>query len=440
MRTEDKLKNMLGDWKEFEIPEHIEREFDKVFLENDKILTIIGPRRAGKTYLCYQLIERLKDEVPEDNILYINFEDERLHPLEGDELTKLLDVYYELFDPEEGKKYFFLDEVQEMEHWEKWCRRIDEQEKDIKLILTGSTSKLLSKELSTSLRGRTLSWKVFPFSFREFLKTKDTDIDYEDRNIFYSTKKRSRMKALFNEYLRDGGFPEIVLEEEEVLKKKILQEYFSTIYYKDIIERFNVGNIPALEDFLKMRLDNFTGQMTLTRSRNNLKSIGHRVGKATLKKYLDHAEQVFFLFKLEAYSMSRKKRMRNPRKIYAVDTGLVNAVRFDFSEEYGPALENIVFIELKRRGKKVYYHKNDGECDFIIKEGRDIRSAIQVTKTLEGTRERELQGLEDAMEEYDLDEGLVLTENEKDDLVLDGKDIVVLPVWLWLLNHDLEVQ
>ncbi len=440
MRTEDKLKNMLGDWKEFEIPEHIEREFDKVFLENDKILTIIGPRRAGKTYLCYQLIERLKDEVPEDNIMYINFEDERLHPMKGDELTKLLDIYYELFDPEEGKKYFFLDEVQEMEHWEKWCRRIDEQEKDIKLILTGSTSKLLSKELSTSLRGRTLSWKVFPFSFREFLKTKDIDIDYEDRNIFYSTKKRSRMKALFNEYLRDGGFPEIVLEEEEVLKKKILQEYFSTIYYKDIIERFNVGNIPALEDFLKMRLDNFTGQMTLNRSRNNLKSIGHRVGKATLKKYLDHAEQVFFLFKLEAYSMSRKKRMRNPRKIYAVDTGLVNAVRFDFSEEYGPALENIVFIELKRRGKKVYYHKNDGECDFIIKEGRDIRSAIQVTKTLEGTRERELQGLEDAMEEYDLDEGLVLTENEKDDLVLDGKEIVVLPVWLWLLNHDLEVQ
>ncbi|MBS3781155.1 MAG: ATP-binding protein [Candidatus Thermoplasmatota archaeon] len=436
MRTEDKLKNILRDWKEFELPEHVKREFDKIFLENDKILTIIGPRRAGKTYLCYQLIEWLKDEVPEDNILYINFEDERLHPLEGDELTKLLDIYYELFSPEEGKKYFFLDEIQEMEHWEKWCRRIDEQEKDIKLILTGSTSKLLSKELSTSLRGRTLNWKVFPFSFKEFLKTKDIDIDYEDRNIFYSTKKRSRMKALFNEYLRDGGFPEIVLEEEEMLKKKTLQEYFSTIYYKDIIERFNVGNIPALEDFLKMRLDNFTGQMTLTQSRNNLKSIGHSVGKATLKKYLNHAEEVFFLFKLEAYSTSRKKRSRNPRKIYAIDTGLVNAVRFDFSEEYGPALENIVFIELKRREKDVYYHKNEDECDFIIKEGRDIKSAIQVTKTLEGTRERELQGLEDAMEEYDLEEGLVLTENEKDDLVLDGKEIYVLPVWLWLLSHD----
>ncbi|MBS3790953.1 MAG: ATP-binding protein [Candidatus Thermoplasmatota archaeon] len=434
MRTEDKLKNILKDWKEFELPEHVEREFDKVFLESDKILTVIGPRRAGKTYLCYQLIKRLKSNVPEDNILYINFEDERLHPLEGDELTKLLEIYYELFDPKEGKKYFFLDEIQEMEHWEKWCRRIDEQEKDIKLILTGSTSKLLSKELSTNLRGRTLSWKVFPFSFKEFLKTKD--IDYEDRNIFYSTKKRSRMKALFNEYLRDGGFPEIVLEEEEVLKKKILQEYFSTIYYKDIIERFNVGNIPALEDFLKMRLDNFTGQMTLTQSKNNLKSIGHRVGKATLKKYLNHAQEVFFLFKLEAYSMSRKKRIRNPRKIYAIDTGLVNAVRFDFSEEYGPALENIVFIELKRREKEVYYHKNDGECDFIIKEGRDIKSAIQVTKTLEGTRERELQGLKDAMEEYDLEEGLVLTENEKDNIVLDGREIDVLPVWLWLLSND----
>lgn len=433
MRTEEKLKNIVEDWRGFDIPDIVERDFDSPLLESDKILTITGPRRAGKTYLCYQLIESLKEYIDEDNILYINFEDERLHPLKGDELTKLLDIYYELSTPTENKKYFFLDEIQEMDHWEKWCRRIDEQEKDIKLIITGSSSKLLSKELSTRLRGRSLDWKVFPFSFREFLKTKDVKIDL--KNIIYSTKRRARMKAFFNEYLENGGFPEIILEEDERLKNRILQEYFSTIFYKDIIERFNIGNIPALEDFLKMRLDNFTCQMTLTRSRNNLKSIGHKVGKATLQKYLKYAEEVFFLFELEVYSESRKKRKVNPRKIYAIDTGLVNAVRFDFSEQYGKALENIVFIELKRREKEVYYNMNDSECDFIIKEGRYFTSAIQVTKTLEGTREREVQGLIDAMEEYGIEEGSILTENERETISFDDREIEVLPVWLWLLDH-----
>jgi len=432
MRTEEKLKNMLEDWKEFKIPDLVEREFDEAFLYNEKILTITGPRRAGKTFLCYQLIEKLRNEVPEDNIVYINFEDERLHPLKGDELSKLLEIYYEMFSPTEDRKYFFLDEIQVMEDWERWCRRIDEQEKNIKLIVTGSSSKVMPMELSTSLRGRSLNWKVFPFSFKEFLKAKEIELE-KDENIYYSTKKRSKIKGLFNEFLNYGGFPEIVLEEEEVLKKKTLQEYFSTIFYKDIIERFNVGNIPALEDFFKMRLDNFACKMTYTQSRKNLKSIGHKIGKATLKRYLTYAGNVFFLFELEKYVANRKKRKRASRKVYPIDTGLVNAVRFDFSQEYGRALESLVFIELKRREKELYYHENNGECDFIIKEGRDFKTAIQVTKTLEDTREREVRGLESAMKSHDIEKGLILTENEKESF--DG-DIEVMPVWLWLLKND----
>lgn len=433
MRTVEKLKNILADWKEFDIPDLVQRDFNDALLESEKILTITGPRRAGKTFLCYQLINKLRDEVPEDNIVYINFEDERLHPLTGDELTKLIEVYYELFSPSDGKKYFFLDEIQDMKGWERWCRRIDEQERDIKLSITGSSSKLLSEELSSKLSGRSLNWKVFPFSFREYLKTKEIQIDSEDE--FYSTKKRSKIKSHFNEYLKEGGFPEIVLQEDERIKNKTLQEYFSTIFYKDIIERYNVGNIPALEDFLKMRLDNFACKMTLTQSTNNLKSMGHKIGKATLKKYLNYAENVFFLFTLERYSANRKKRKRAPRKVYAIDTGLVNAVRFDFSEEYGRTLENVVFLELLRRGQEVYYDEKDGQCDFLIKSGRDFEHAIQVTKTLEDNREREIRGLEEAMETYDLKKGLILTENQKESI--EDEHIDVMPVWSWLLFNDL---
>lgn len=432
MRTEEKLRKILVDWKEFETPELIEREFDYDYLDSDKILTITGPRRAGKTYLCFQLHDRLLEQgINPDNILYINFEDERLHPLKGDELTKLLDIYYELFEPEQGKIYFFLDEIHEIPDWELWARRISEQKKKLKLILTGSSSKLLPKELSTKLRGRSLNKSVYPFSFKELVKLKGLKFDLD--KIAYS-KKKAEIKKLFNTYLRYGGFPEVVREENKQIKQEILRGYYSTIFERDLVERFGVNNIEALQDFLKIRMDNFARPMTYTKSRNNLKSLGHKVGKSTLKRYLSHANHVFLLFDLKKYSPKVKSQMRYPRKIYPIDTGLVNSIRFDFSEDRGRALETIVFLDLKRREKEVYYYRNKGECDFLVKEGQKITQAIQVTESLENNKEREIEGLIEAAEDHNLSEALILTEDRKDKIVKKNIEIEILPIWLWLLR------
>ena len=434
MDTKEKLKDLIVYWKEFETPEYMEREFNYSYLETDKVLTVTGSRRAGKTYLCFQMIDEL--EVPEDNILYLNFEDERLQPIQGDELTKLLETYRELYTPEKDERlYLFLDEVHTIPDWEKWVRRVSEREKDIKLIVTGSSSELLSEEVSTELRGRPLNKTVYPFSFTEYLEMKE--VEYELDKLPYSDQKPEVKKA-FNEYLKYGGFPELVKENDEQLKQGILQEYYSTIFRRDIVERYKVENIEGLKDFYKLRTDNFASKMTYSQSKNNLKSLGHNMSKNTVKKYLSYAKNSFLLFELERYTPKTKSRMRYPRKIYPIDTGLVNAVRFNFSENRGQALETTVFLQLKRQENgEIFYYEEDGECDFIIQEGNNVEKAVQVTESLsQNNRDREIDGMIEALENFDLEKGLILTEDSQETIEKQGKRIEIKPVWYWLLEQN----
>jgi len=435
MNTREKLKQLIIYWKEFEKPEYMERKFNKAYLESDKILTITGPRRSGKTHLCFQIMDEL--EIHEDNILYLNFEDERLQPLKGDELTKLLETYLELYTPKENEKlYLLLDEIHTIPGWEKWARRINEREKRIKLIITGSSSELLPQEVSTELRGRPINKTVYPFSFKEYLKIRD--INYELDKLPHSNQKPIIKKA-FNEYIEHGGFPEVVKEDNEQLKTEILQQYYSTIFQKDIVERHKVENTESLKDFYKMRIDNFASKMTYSKSKNNLKSLGHKISKNTVKKYLSYAKNSFLLFELQKYTPKTKNRMRYPRKIYPIDTGLVNAVRFNFSKNYGQSLETAVFLQLKRqqRTEEIFYHEEDGECDFIIQKADKITKAIQVTQKLNTeNQEREIKGLIEALEKFKLKKGLILTEDSKKTIKKQGKTIEVKPVWYWLLKQN----
>ena len=434
MDTKKKLKDLIVYWKEFETPEYMEREFNSSYVETDKVLTVTGSRRAGKTYLCFQMIDEL--DVPEDNILYLNFEDERLQPIKGDELTKLLETYRELYTPEDDEKlYLFLDEIHTIPGWEKWVRRISEREKDIKLVITGSSSELLPEEVSTELRGRPLNKTVYPFNFTEFLQMKG--VEYELDKLPHSDRKPEVKKA-FNEYLKYGGFPEVVKEDDEQLKQEILQEYYSTIFRRDIVERFSVENIEGLKDFYKLRIDNFASKMTYSQSKNNLKSLGHDMSKNTVKKYLSYAKNSFLLFELEKYTPKTKNRMQYPRKIYPIDTGLVNSVRFNFSENRGQALETLVFLQLKRQENgEIFYYEEDGECDFIVQEKTKIKKAIQVTESLsQNNREREVKGIIEALNNFNLEKGLILTEDSYDTIKEDGKTIEAKPVWHWLLETE----
>lgn len=433
METKEKIKKILTEWQEFKPPKLYERNFAPSLIEADEILSIIGARRTGKTYLCYQLIDALKGRVPKGNIVYVNFEDERLFPLKGDELEVLLDTYFELFHVDMNKKvYLFLDEIQNLNNWSKWARRITEQHKNIKLVLTGSSSKLFSREIATELRGRTISHTVYPLSFSEYTGARGFKINQIDKNRVLYSKDKISIKKLFNDYFKSGGFPAVM---GSFMPEELLKEYYKTMFYRDLIERYNIKNIKLLEDYLTLVIDQFACLYSISSTAKKLEEFGYSFSKNTLSNFSNYAQDIFLIFELKKFSYKVKEQLRLPKKVYAIDHALVNAVRFFMSENYGRILENIVFLELKRKGKELYYHSGYKECDFIVAEKNRIIQALQVSKSLASlkTRNRETEGLADAMNEYKLKEGLILTENEADTIKANGKTIKILPVWYWLL-------
>jgi predicted AAA+ superfamily ATPase len=433
METKEKVKKILTEWQEFKMPKLYERDFDLSFIQSDEILSIIGARRTGKTYLCYQIINSLKNSVPKDNIVYANFEDERLYPLKGNELEVFLDTYFELFHVDMNKKvYLFLDEIQNLGNWSKWARRVADQNKNIKLVLTGSSSKLFSKEIATELRGRTISHTVYPLSFSEYLRARDFKIHEIDKNKVLYSKNRIAIKKLFNDYFQSGGFPAVI---SSSMPEELLKEYYKTMFYRDLIERYGIKNIKLLEDYLTLVIDQFASLYSISSTAKKLEEFGYSFSKNTLSNFSNYASDIFLIFELRKFSYKVKEQLRWPKKVYAIDHALINAVRFFMSENYGRILENIVFLELKRRGGELYYHSNDKECDFIIAQKNKIVQALQVAKSMtsQKTKDREIEGLTEAMNTYNLKDGFILTEDEADTIKNSGKTITVLPVWYWLL-------
>lgn len=433
METKDKLKKILTEWSEFELPKLCRRDFNYPLLEQSEILSIIGARRTGKTFLCYQIIKELKKNIPPENIAYINMEDERLYPLNGDELTLLFETYLELFSVHQDRRFFLVvDEIQNVNNWSKWARRITEQNKNLKLIITGSSSKLLSSEIATELRGRTTSFIVYPFSFKEYLNASGLGI--EDKNILFSNK-RAFIKKQFNNYVKLGGFPATLQSAEP---KELLKEYYRVMFYRDLIERHKIKNIRLLEDYLTLLIDQMASSFSISSTANKLMAFGHSFSKNTLSNFSKYAEDAFLLFEVRKFSRKIKEQLRAPKKIYAVDHGLVQAIRFSFSEDYGRILENIVFIALKRNKKDIFYHLGNKECDFLTLEGGQAVQAVQVTKNIarSETKKREIEGLCEAMEFHGLKKGLILTDDENDKIKVGKSTIEILPIWYWLINGD----
>lgn len=404
--------------------------------EIKKVITLYGPRRCGKTYLFYQTIQELQQKkIPLDRILYVNFEDERILPFRQEDWEILLEAYFELYPENLNKNlYLFLDEVQVAPLWEKFVRRISEKE-NFRIFLTGSSSKLFSREISTSLRGRTLSYFLMPFSFREFLISKDIMIK---PHLEYSSL-RHKVKKLFQEYLVFGGFPELI-DKEESFKTQILQGYFELIFYRDLVERYQIRNFSLMKELMRYLLSNFSSLFSLTNYYHLLRSSGQRIGKDTLFEYLACLGDVNFVKWIPLFDFALKKQMVNPKKIYAIDTGLIHAVSFQFSENRGRYLENLAYLELLRRGKEIYYFKESkgNEVDFLITEKGKPSQLIQVCSDIENqkVKEREIRSLRMAARRFNLKEGIILSEDQKATWTLDGMKVKVIPLWLWLLKLD----
>ncbi len=439
MRDDD-FRAVLTRWKVQEIPEMFDREID-VPLDTRKIISIVGPRRAGKTYLMFILIKKLEKRLKKDNTLYVNFEDERLRNLDARDLETMIKIYYELFKPEEDKPiYFFLDEIQNVKDWDKWVRRIHDQGK-YRLYLSGSSSKLLSREISTSLRGRNIDIVVFPLSFREFLRVKG--IEFNENMIKYLEDKRGKILRYLKEYIEFGGFPEVVLEDERI-KEKILESYYNAIFYKDLVERFRIRNISAFEEFTRYCLSNHAKYMSISKAYKYLKSLGFKIGKAKLLDYLNYYQEIFFIFPLEIFSYSIKDRKQYPKKIYVVDNGLIRASKAETS--LSRLMENTVFLELLRRSEffnkfQVFYWKEYGkakgkEVDFVLKEGTKVRELIQVTyaNTRGEIKDREVNSLIKASKELKAKKLVVITWDYEDAEIIDDRKVEFISIWRWLLS------
>lgn len=372
------------------------------------IKVAIGMRRAGKSYFLYQTINQLLNkQVSPKQILMINFEDDRLLPMSAKEMGELLDSFYTLYPENHDKRcYFFLDEVQNIPGWELVVRRFFES-KNIQLYITGSSAKLLSKEIATSLRGRSLSIDVFPYSFQEYLLAHQ--VTQPDMPL--GKKYMDTMRQHLTHYFQIGGFPAVQHMPTNEWRAT-LQSYVDTVILRDIIDRHKVTNIPLLKYLTKTLLKNAATVFSVNKFHNDIKSQGYKTSKETLYLYISYLEDAFLIFTVPFYTESEREKQTKPKKIYAIDTGLVNASSLKINELYGKFFENLIYLDLRRHNKTVYFYqtKEGYEIDFIAISQDGSRELIQVAweTTDQSTLEREQRALKTAEKELGI-KGKIIT-------------------------------
>ncbi len=395
------------------------------WFERKEVLAVTGVRRSGKTSLMYLLIRGCLEDTQADNVLYVNFED---LALEEATVRHVIEEHERLMAPE-GMRYVFLDEVQRKPGWEREVKRYYDGSSNIKFVVSGSNSSLLMTEYSTYLTGRDIAYEMFPLSFSEFVQVNGISIERELDVI----ANRLRLQGLLDEYIRHGGFPEVVLTGDEMTKVRLLKGYASAIISRDVIGRHQVREKGKLE-----RLAAFLA--TNTSKDTSARSLGKvlKLNTATVDDYLDHFRDAYLFLPVHHFDYSLKTQYVHPRKVYCIDTGLRNAMSFRFSEDIGRLMENLVFLRLMRAGD-IYYWKDDkGEVDFVVKEGVEVTRLVQSCYDLSEakTRRREEGALLRGMKHFGLERGTIVTWDEEGEESMEGKVIVYRPLWRWLVEDD----
>ncbi|HLP48566.1 MAG TPA: ATP-binding protein [Candidatus Deferrimicrobium sp.] len=399
------INTILLEWQDRALPETKERDITlDNYLNTGHAIVVKGFRRVGKTFLFYNLIKKLLKDHSKKEVIYFNFEDERI-PLKTEFLTMLLPAIKEFHG--QSPQYFFLDEIQVIPGWSRWLRRILDTE-NIKIFITGSSSKMSEREIPTELRGRYLGIELLPLSFKEFLDFKNIPAP---PGAFKNIDKKTFLNYL-TEYLEEGGMPAVVLAEKG-LKKEIILNYFNTLIRRDIIEKFKIRNEEVLKDLLKLLMNatHFTG----TRIFNNLKSLGHIISKTTVRKYISYINDSFFMDELLEFSPKVKNQLQRERKIYFIDNGFIGLANPRLNLKEGRFLENSVYYHLRRRYKNadIYYMRAEKseEVDFVLIDDMQKKKMIQVSYNLElaSTKEREIRALALMGKKLGLNEGDIIT-------------------------------
>lgn len=423
MNNKDLLKTIISDNQTKDLPHIWERQL-KIPLNLKKIVTLSGVRRSGKTYHLFNLIKTFKTKgVNPQKIIYLNFEDERLN-LKKDNLDQIIQAHQELYPGINlSNCYFFFDEVQTVNGWEQFVTRLSNTiTKNI--FITGSNASLLSQEIATSLRGKTLTYEVFPFSFTEFINTQKPNLNI---NI---SQDQSLAKKLFQDFIKFGGFPEILNANQEI-KVKTLQEYFNTMILRDIIDRYQVSQPAILKYFTKKVIANSATEFSNHKIYNEIKSQGYKISKDSIYSFQDYVQNIYLSLFVSKYSPSIIKREFSQKKAYCIDTGLASTIDYKFSQDKGRQLENTVALEFVKQGKQINYLQNGYECDFIISTQNKPIQAVQVCLNLENqaTKKREINGLIKACQRLGLTTGTIITLDEQQKIKQQNISITIVPAW-----------
>ncbi len=421
--TKERLKTIIVEQgRDISKKKFVERERLSAIrssLQDGFVKVFVGIRRTGKSTLL-EIVRR--ENVQKD--FYLNFDDERLIDFRVEDFGLLEECFIELFGEQ---NLFYFDEIQNVQGWERFVRRLHNEGK--KVFVTGSNATLLSKELGTRLTGRSLMFEILPFSFGEFLALHKFTLK---KNDIYLEEIRRKLRFYFGEYVQKGGFPEYL----QTGNAFFLTNIFENIIYRDVIVRHKVRNERAMKELALYLLSNAGKEFSYTK----LKNMFGFASATTVREYVGFLEDSYLFFVINRYDFSLKKQIVNPKKVYSIDTAFSDRLSFRFSEDKGRVLENIVFLQLRRQGGDIYYHRGKAECDFVVRIKDKICLAVQVTVSLaeESTREREVKGLLEACKVHNLQRGLILTQDEADELNIDGVQVQVMPIWRWLVGKPPE--
>lgn len=417
------LKFVLQEFAERPLPTGLGRELS-LPTDTNKVIGLCGVRRTGKTFLFYEAMGRLLERgVPRQRIVYLNFEDDRLQPIEPSELDLVLRCQRELFAAaRQGRLYLFLDEVQNAPGWERWVRRLHDSE-DISIFVTGSSSALLTRDLSTAMRGRSITVDVFPLSFREFLSFRRIEVRQHD------ARSVAEVRAALSDYLQEGGFPEVV-RAEPAMRPLILDEYASLMLWRDLVERHQIRNEALMRALLRHCFRNTASLLSGSKLHRDLQSQGLAFSRQTLATYIELLQDAGLVFLMPIRSESVRKQAHNPRKLHVVDTGLINAFKAGAARDFGHKLETAVFLQARRHRRAWHWLAGASEVDLVDADGtRCLNSCWRLVD--HETVQRERASVAFARRELpEADVGVVYH-----DALHDIQDTLpeAVPAWQWLL-------
>ena len=422
MFNKDQFKYILADQRAAILnkPLGIERvllaDVDKT-IKLPHVVVITGLRRVGKSTLMRQIIQKY---YADQRFYYINFEDERLFKFKTEDFNLLYEALIELYGEQ---KTFFIDEIQNIEHFENFVRRF--YDANFKFFITGSNANLLSREISTKLTGRHFDITLRPFSLREYLSMQNVIFEKE---MLYNTIERMKIKSHFQDYLVNGGMPEYLIYKEP----EILSRIYEDIVIKDIAVRYNIANLFEMRDVFLYLITNTANKFSF----NKLKTVSGIGSITTIKNYIHYLAETFFIQVINKFDYSLKKRLVNDKKSYVIDNGFFNVLSTKITTDIGWLLENLVGNVLSET-TKLYYFSDKYECDFVIQQDNLVTTAIQVTNAIsENNEKREYSGLLGALKTFNLKEGLILTNDQEAISEIDGKTIHIKPVWKWILENS----